>query len=72
MDGVVEDVRKLGIQNWWKVAQDRQKWRAILREAKALILLLMMMKIAVSGIYFEVNDQNRSDFVIEGDRNVEF
>mgnify|MGYP000188572509 CR=1 FL=1 len=23
MDRVVEDVRKLGIQNWWKIAEDR-------------------------------------------------
>lgn len=35
IDGVLEDVKKLGIKNWWKVAKDRQVWRKILREAEA-------------------------------------
>jgi hypothetical protein len=29
MDGVVEDLRKSGIQRWWLVARDRQLWKVL-------------------------------------------
>jgi hypothetical protein len=33
-DGVVQDVKKLGINNWKKSAQDERRWRRLLAEAK--------------------------------------
>jgi len=37
MDGVLEDLRKLGVKSWWMVAKDRESWRKVLREAEAHI-----------------------------------
>jgi hypothetical protein len=39
MDGVLEELRKLGVKNWWMVAKDRESWRKVHREAEALIVL---------------------------------
>jgi hypothetical protein len=36
MDGVLEDLRKLGAIRWM-VAKERESWRKVLREAKAHI-----------------------------------
>jgi hypothetical protein len=33
MDGVLQDLRKLGVKSWWMVAKDRESWRKVLREA---------------------------------------
>ena len=33
MDGVLEDIRRLEIINWWMVARKREIWKKILREA---------------------------------------
>lgn len=33
--GVLEDVKKLGVKNWWTVARDREDWKKVLREAEA-------------------------------------
>ena len=35
IDGVEEDVSKLGCRNWLTAAQDRSRWRHLLEEAKA-------------------------------------
>jgi hypothetical protein len=35
MDGVLEDLRKLGFKSWWMVAKDRESWRKVLQEAEA-------------------------------------
>jgi hypothetical protein len=35
MDGVLEDLRKLGVKTWWVVAKDRKSWRKSFWEAKA-------------------------------------
>jgi hypothetical protein len=35
MDGVVEDLRKLGIQRWWMVTRDRQSLEGVLWDAEA-------------------------------------
>jgi hypothetical protein len=37
MDDVLEDLRKLGVRNWWMVAKDRESWRRFLREVEAHI-----------------------------------
>jgi hypothetical protein len=37
MDGVLEDLRKLGAIRSWMVAKERESWRKVLREAKAHI-----------------------------------
>jgi hypothetical protein len=34
-DGVVEDVARLGCRNWTIVALNRERWRKLLKEAKA-------------------------------------
>lgn len=33
MDGILQDVKSLKLQNWWMVARDREAWRRMLREA---------------------------------------
>jgi hypothetical protein len=33
-DVVAQDVKKLGINNWKKAAQDKRRWRRLLTEAK--------------------------------------
>jgi hypothetical protein len=35
IDGMLEDLRKLGVKSWWMVAKDRGSWRKVLREAEA-------------------------------------
>jgi hypothetical protein len=37
LDGVLEDLRKLGVKSWWLVARDRESWRKVLREDEAYI-----------------------------------
>jgi len=34
LDGVVEDLRKLGIRRRWMVARDIQSWKRVLQEAE--------------------------------------
>jgi hypothetical protein len=34
INDVEQDLRKLGIRNWRSRAGDRQRWRAVVREAK--------------------------------------
>jgi hypothetical protein len=31
---MAQDVKKLGIKNWKKAAQDKRRWRRLLAEAK--------------------------------------
>jgi hypothetical protein len=33
----LEDVKKLGVKNWWTDARDREAWRKIMWEAKTNI-----------------------------------
>jgi hypothetical protein len=37
MDGVMEDLRNLGVKSWWMVARNRgiESWKKVLKEAKA-------------------------------------
>jgi hypothetical protein len=35
MDGVVEELRKLGVKSWWTAARDRESWKKVLQEAEA-------------------------------------
>ncbi|KAJ4439302.1 hypothetical protein ANN_07424 [Periplaneta americana] len=35
MDCVMDDIKRLGVKNWWTVAEDRDRWRRILKEAEA-------------------------------------
>ena len=35
IDGVLDDMKKLGIKNWWTVARDREAWKKVLQEAEA-------------------------------------
>ena len=35
MDCVMNYIKKLGVENWWIVARDRERWKRLLREAKA-------------------------------------
>jgi hypothetical protein len=37
MDGVLEDLRRLGVKSWWMVAKDRESWRNVFWEAEAHI-----------------------------------
>jgi hypothetical protein len=37
MDGVLEDLRNLGVKSWWMVVKDRESWRKVLREVEAHI-----------------------------------
>lgn len=32
---VLEDIKELGVKNWWTVARDRKVWRKVLRKAEA-------------------------------------
>jgi hypothetical protein len=34
-DGVVQDMRILGVKNWRKVALDRDEWAKLLKKARA-------------------------------------
>jgi hypothetical protein len=35
MDGVLEDLKKTGVKNWWTVAKNRDAWKKVLWEAEA-------------------------------------
>jgi hypothetical protein len=35
IDGVLVDMKKLGIKNWWTIARDREAWKNVLQEAEA-------------------------------------
>jgi hypothetical protein len=39
MDGVLEDMIKLGVKSWWMFAKDRKSWRKVPSEAVAHIEL---------------------------------
>jgi hypothetical protein len=54
IDGVEEDITKLGCRNWRADAQDRGHWRHLLEEAKAhpravesKMMMMMMMYICI-------------------------
>ncbi|KAJ4438485.1 hypothetical protein ANN_14430 [Periplaneta americana] len=34
MDGVLEDLKKVGIKGWWLVARDRDTWKRVLRRPR--------------------------------------
>jgi hypothetical protein len=34
-DGVIQDIRALGVKNWSNVAMDREDWRKLLKKARA-------------------------------------
>jgi hypothetical protein len=34
-DGVIQDIRVLGVKNWRNVAMDREDWRKLLKRARA-------------------------------------
>jgi hypothetical protein len=34
LESVETDLRKMGVKNWRRKAQDREQWRTILKEAK--------------------------------------
>jgi hypothetical protein len=34
-DGVIQDIRVLGVKNWRNVAMDREDWRKLLKKARA-------------------------------------
>jgi len=36
IDGVKEDLKKMGIEDWHEVVQDREKWQDIVVTAKTL------------------------------------
>ena len=35
MDDEMDDIRTLGVRNWWMIAKDRDLWRKIMKDAKA-------------------------------------
>ncbi|PSN31769.1 hypothetical protein C0J52_24680 [Blattella germanica] len=35
IDSVSEDLKRLGVENWWMTARNRESCRKILKEAKA-------------------------------------
>jgi hypothetical protein len=37
VDGVLEDLWKLGVKSWWMVTKDRESWRKVRQEAEAHI-----------------------------------
>jgi hypothetical protein len=37
MDGVLQDLRKLGVKSWWMVAKDKESSSKVLPEAEAHI-----------------------------------
>ena len=42
IDGVEHDLRKIGCKNWKMVAQDRRRWRHLLEEAVAPVMMMSM------------------------------
>jgi hypothetical protein len=40
IDGVLKDIKELGVKNWWTVARNMVAWRKVFLEAKAYIGLL--------------------------------
>jgi hypothetical protein len=34
-EGVERDLQVLGVRRWWELVMDREKWRGIVRQAKA-------------------------------------
>jgi hypothetical protein len=37
LDDVLQDIKTLKVTAWWKKAQDRDSWKAVIKEAKAQI-----------------------------------
>jgi hypothetical protein len=35
LDDVLQDLKTLKVAAWWKKAQDRDSWKAVIKEAKA-------------------------------------
>jgi hypothetical protein len=35
LDAVLQDLKVLKVTAWWKKAQDRDSWKAVIKEAKA-------------------------------------
>jgi hypothetical protein len=35
LDDVLQDLKTLKVTAWWKKAQDRDSWKAVIKEAKA-------------------------------------
>ena len=63
MDGVVEDLRKLGNQRWRMVVRDRQAWKKFygkLRLVRAIELLMTILNLSneVTDIYSEKQNKN--------------
>jgi hypothetical protein len=56
LDGIQEDLREMGIEEWRRKAQDRDQWRRIAQEAKAHLGLqrqVMKMMTYICTVYFE-------------------
>ena len=39
VNGVLEDIKKLGAKNWWRVSRNGEAWRSVLRKAEVRIRL---------------------------------
>jgi hypothetical protein len=53
---VCKDIRILSVKNWRSVALNREEWRIILRKARAVVpvkMMMMMMMIWTEGSEFE-------------------
>ena len=35
-DGVLEDIKNMDVRNWKKVAQDRERWKKVVEQARTL------------------------------------
>jgi hypothetical protein len=38
-DGVLEDIRNMDVRNWKKVAQNRDRWKIVVEQARTLYRL---------------------------------